>query len=69
MENVVNNPNSNEPGSGMWGFLSVLLIVVAIIALFIFGLPYLRSAFRGSGTTQVNIPDQVDVNVSLPNNQ
>ncbi|KKT33213.1 hypothetical protein A2394_00515 [Candidatus Woesebacteria bacterium RIFOXYB1_FULL_42_36] len=72
MVTVVNNPPSqgNEEagsGNGMWGFLGVLLVILAVIALLIFGLPVLRNLLRNSGTPQVNIPSEIDVNVNQPN--
>lgn len=67
MATVVNNPQpaqqqpNNNSGSGF--LIGIILIILVIILLFYFGLPYLNT---GGGGTQVNVPEQVDVNVQQP---
>jgi hypothetical protein len=57
---IVNTPGSAADSGGS-GFAMGMVAILIIVLLFVFfGLPMLR---RGVGSTQVNIPDQVDVNV------
>lgn len=59
MATVVNNADSGE--GRVWGpLIVVLVIVLAAIAFFVWGLPAMNG---NAGGTTVNIPDQVDVNV------
>lgn len=51
-----------ENGNGMWNFLGILVLVIFVIVLLYYGLPYLRSAMQQGGT-QINVPDKVDVNI------
>lgn len=63
MATVVNNPapSNDSSGNGMGFLLGIIILVLFVLGLLYFGLPYLRSGFGGG--TQVNIPDKVDVNV------
>lgn len=59
MATVVNNADSGEGRA--WGpLIVVLVIVLAAIAFFVWGLPAMNG---NAGGTTVNIPDQVDVNL------
>ncbi len=59
MATVVNNGDSGQ--GQMWGpLIVVLVIVLAAIAFFVWGLPALNG---NAGGTTVTIPDQVDVNI------
>lgn len=49
---------SSESGMGM--MVGLVLILVMGILFFVYGLPMMRSA----GTTQINVPDTIDVNVN-----
>ncbi len=68
MATVVNNPSSGDSGgSGL--IVGVVVVVVVVLLLLFFGLP----AIRGTQTpqtpsqgTDINIPDQVDLNVNTP---
>jgi len=60
MATVVNNPSSDTSSGASTLFLGLILLLVVFL-FFYFGLPLLRNA--GSGT-QINVPDQIDVNVN-----
>ena len=61
MPTVINNPTpTNEGGNGMGFFLGVIVLVVFVILLLFYGLPYLRSFYQ---TPQINVPNKIDVNV------
>lgn len=49
--------------SGYGFLLGVILLIIFAAILIIYGLPYLQNA---GTSTQVNIPDKVDVNVNQP---
>lgn len=59
---VINPTPTNTDNSGMGFFLGVVLLIVFIVVLLFYGLPYIQRSFSGAGT-QVNIPDHVNVNV------
>lgn len=60
MATVVNNSDSGQGQA--WGPLVVVLVIVlAAIAFFVWGLPAMNG---NAGGTTVNIPDQVDVNMN-----
>lgn len=63
MATTIINPSPSQESSsnGMGLVIGAILIIAFIALLFYFGLPYLQNGF--GGTTQVNIPDKVNVNV------
>ncbi len=71
MATIVNTTpaTSGESGSGGMGFLlGIILLVLFAFVFFVYGLPYVTGAIRGSQAPQVQVPDKVDVNVKgLPN--
>lgn len=69
MATMVNTtPAAAESDSSSWGGLMAVVLVIAFIVLMLYyGLPALRSAGSGYGTSpQINVPDKVDVNVDQP---
>lgn len=73
MATIVNNPSSDNSGSGMGFVLGILVLIVFVLVLFYYGLPALRgrtasstpeSASGGSSEINVDVPDKVDVNVN-----
>jgi hypothetical protein len=57
---IINQPpQEGNSGNGMGFLLGIIVLAVIIFLFFYYGLP----AIRG---TQVNVPDQVDVNVNDP---
>lgn len=60
MATVINNPpGNNGDGSGAAGtIIAVVVILLVVVLFFVYGLPRLR----GTSTTQVNVPDHIDVN-------
>jgi flagellar biogenesis protein FliO len=67
MATIVNTaPAQTDSGSNGMGFLvGVMLLVLLVIAVLFYGLPYLRSSV-GSATPQINVPGKIDVNVNQP---
>ena len=59
MATVVNNP-SGEQTSSLGLLLGVIVAIIALFAIFFYGIPALRS---GAGTN-INVPDKVDLNVN-----
>jgi hypothetical protein len=45
-------------------FLGIVLLIVFIVLLLIYGVPYIQRNM--SGGAQINIPDHVNVNVQQP---
>lgn len=60
MTTIINPGNGNGDGNGVGTILAVVLVIVILILFFVYGLPALRG---GNGGTNINVPDQIDVNV------
>lgn len=62
MATIINNPQPVETtkSSGNGFLIGVIILVIFVLILLYYGLPYLRSGF---GAPQVNVPDHVNVNV------
>ncbi len=61
MATIVNStPTETSSSSAVGIVLALIVLLVLAFILFVYGLPYLR---RSSGT-QINVPDQLDVNVN-----
>jgi len=51
-------------GNSMGFLLGIILLIVFFLALFYYGLPYLRgNSGTTGGTPQINVPNKFDVNV------
>jgi flagellar biogenesis protein FliO len=63
MATIVNNPDSAQSGNNMSNLFAVILLIIAAILFFIYGLPYLSGYFGGGtgGGTQVTLPSEVNV--------
>ncbi len=61
MATIVNTPGNTESNSGVGMVMGVLLAIVIIALFFVYALPAMRGANRG---TTVNVPDKLDVNVN-----
>ena len=61
MTTVVNNPPANDAGGGMGMIVGLIVLLIIGFLFFWYGLPALRS-MQSSGT-QINVPNQIDVNV------
>lgn len=59
MTTVVNNPPSNDSGSGMGMMIGFVMLVALGYLFFVYGLP----ALRQTQVPQINIPDKIDVTV------
>jgi hypothetical protein len=75
MTTVVNTPASgtSDSGSGMGMVVGIIVVLVIVVLLAMFALPALRgggtsapaaNAPAGDGASDVNLPEQVDVNVN-----
>ncbi len=62
MATIVNNPPSNGDGGGMGFLLGIIILVVAGVVFFVYGLPYIQKGMGGGGV-QVNVPKDINVNV------
>jgi hypothetical protein len=64
MATIINNPppTSEERSNGTGFLIGIVLLIVFLILFFNYALP----ALRGAGSTNVNVPEQVDVNVNAP---
>lgn len=69
MATIVNTspaPATSDTGSNGIGFLvGAMLLVLLVMAVLFYGLPYLRTSMT-STTPQVNVPGKIDVNVNQP---
>jgi hypothetical protein len=62
MATVVNTPQpAQTSNNGMGFFLGALILIIAAVIFFIYGIPYLQSAVRGP---QVNVPSDINVNLN-----
>jgi hypothetical protein len=61
MTTVVNTPGTTDNGSGWGFFLGIIVLIVAIILFFIYGLPAIRNNNRGEA------PRTTNINVEVPN--
>lgn len=72
MATIVNNPQSErDAGSNVTSIAALIAMVVLAILFFLYGLPLLSNAFNANTQnpgTQINIPDQVDLNLNQGNN-
>lgn len=56
-ERVVEEPRRTDSGMGfLWG----LVLLVILVILFFYGLPYIRNLASGP---QINVPSKIDVNI------
>ena len=62
MATIVNTPSTGAREGNNSGFLFGVILLAIVLFLFLyFGLPLLRGA--GTGGSQVNVPDHMNVNV------
>lgn len=69
MATIINTPPSGSPensGNVLGNLVAVLTLLILGVLFFVYGLPALRSA--AGGGTNVNVPDQIDVNLNTPGN-
>ncbi len=64
MATIVNNPPQNEKDSGGGFFVGMILVVLFIILFIFYGLPLLQRGGQQSGGTNIQVPEQIDVNVN-----
>ena len=64
MSTVINNPANGEDSSGVAGMLiGIIVLVIAFILFFLYGLPMLRT---NPATQEAPKSNSLDVNVTLP---
>ncbi|HET7099290.1 MAG TPA: hypothetical protein VFI61_03600 [Patescibacteria group bacterium] len=61
MTTIVNNPPSDNSGGPMGMIIGIIVLVVLGYFAYVYGLPAIRNM---SGTPQINIPSEIDVNVN-----
>lgn len=66
MATIVNNPPAETSGGGAGWVVGALILLLAVVLFFMYGLPALN---RATTTPEVNIPSEIDVNVSNPAQQ
>lgn len=64
MTTIVNTPPADNSGGPMGMIIGLIVLIVLGYLVWIYGLPALRSV--GSGTPQINVPSQIDVNINQP---
>lgn len=66
MTTIVNSPQPANNSGGPVGIIIALIVLVVLLYLgFVYGLPALRQ--MKSGTPQINVPSQIDVNINKTN--
>lgn len=67
MATIVNTPSSGstDSGSGMGFFLGMLVLLLIVVLFFVYGLPAIRAGVSSSAPS-ITVPEQVDVNVTTP---
>ncbi len=59
MATVINNPPGNgENSSAAGAIITGVVVIILVVLFFMYGLPRIR----GGSTTQINVPDKIDVN-------
>ena len=62
MATIVNNPPPSNNSGGPIGIIIVVVVLLVLVYLgFVYGIPALRQMQVGS--TQINVPSKIDVNV------
>lgn len=65
MTTIVNTPASSNESGGSTGMIVGLLVLVLVVFLFFYyGLPAIKNVQLGA--PQINVPSQIDVNVTAP---
>ena len=66
MTTIVNSPQPANNSGGPIAIIVALIVLLVLLYLgFVYGLPALRQ--MKSGGTQINVPDQIDINVNKTN--
>ncbi|HLN19424.1 MAG TPA: hypothetical protein VK255_04630 [Patescibacteria group bacterium] len=65
MATVINNPSgTGSSGSGFGAAIAALILIILVIVILAWGLPAIRNARNSGGTTNVQVPDRVNVNTN-----
>lgn len=60
MATVINNPNSDDAGSGVTAVFGIILLLFLIFLVLYYGLPFLTRV----APSQLSVPDRIDINVN-----
>lgn len=61
MPTVINNPAPSSQGNNGFGFLiGVIVLIVFVVLVLMYGLPYLQTSLS---SPQVTVPEKIDVNI------
>ncbi len=58
--------NTTGDSGGMGFFMGVIVLILFVMFLIFYGLPYLRGAGGGNSGGGVTVPDKIDVNINQP---
>lgn len=66
MTTIVNTPpaTENSEGGSMGWIVGLVILLVLLYLGYVYGLPAIRN--MQTGTPQINVPSQIDVNVNQP---
>lgn len=68
MATIVNTPASSENNASGVGFIiGALIVLFAVFMFFYYGIPAMRTAVTETSPS-ITVPEQVDVNVTTPQN-
>lgn len=65
MATIINTPAADNSGSGMGFFFGIVLLIIFVLLVFLYGIPYVQRTMRSS-TPQIQVPEKIDVNVNTP---
>ena len=61
---IINNPSGGDSGGGMGMVVTLVILLVLGYLLWVYGIPAMRNTQWGSGTPQINVPSEIDVNIN-----
>jgi hypothetical protein len=67
MATIINTPpaaQESNSGNGIAFLIGIILLILAGIAFFYYGLPMIRRSFSVPSGTQISVPDKIDVNIN-----
>lgn len=64
MATVINNPSTESTGSGTSMVVGLVLAIIVAFLFFAYGLPALRNSGSTGSETNINVPDDINVDVN-----